>query len=561
MRRRVGLCAAAVISLLAGLSAPAAAYAPSPSTGAAPPPAAGAGQTVCTPNASQVSEISGLVATATGYFAINDSPPPGGKAKIYALDAACKLVGSPILYPTAARDPEDLAIDKNGTLWIADVGDNDEASGGSKDPRPTVAVWSLPAGAKEPTINRLQYPDGKKHDAEAILLSGDGTPIIITKSPPSEVWVPEGPLVPKADKGVKLRKAGTFTAQETKTANPLGLLGWKLVTGAASSPDGTKVVIRTYSDAYEFDVAGGDVVKAITTGKPRITPLPNETQGEAITYTPDGKNYVTASDVESSKKAAPLLRYTPTNITPDKAGGANLPTPSAKDQSFLQSLTLSDITWAVAAIGIVGLILVVAGIVGIRRSRRSRRSGGSSTGPIKASASIGGPPDAFDGASDDGGTVYGGRPALSAPANRGAPGGTVYGAGPPPSVGGPPPGGGPSGRDASGRGRGDQRGFEQPGGQPDFDQEGPSRGFGQGGFAPPPPPPPPGAPGGGRGQQRGGPPPGGGYPPPAPPAGGTYGAPPRGAAPLGQPDQRRVHGRGPQPDDHDGYERGYAPHR
>src|SRR4029453_15201024 len=98
MRRRVGLCAAAVISLLAGLSAPAAAYAPSPSTGAASPPAAaGAGQTVCTPQSSQVSESSGLVATATGYYAVNDSPPPGGKAKIYALDAACKLVGSPIL--------------------------------------------------------------------------------------------------------------------------------------------------------------------------------------------------------------------------------------------------------------------------------------------------------------------------------------------------------------------------------------------------------------------------------------------------------------------------------
>ena len=58
-----------------------------------------------------------------------------------------------------------------------------------------------------------------------------------------------------------------------------------LVTGAARSPDGSKVVVRTYADAFEFDVPNGDIVKALTDGKPRATALADPF-GEAIAYTP-----------------------------------------------------------------------------------------------------------------------------------------------------------------------------------------------------------------------------------------------------------------------------------
>ncbi|MFF5226745.1 hypothetical protein [Dactylosporangium sp. NPDC000521] len=548
-------------SLFLGLGAPAAA-APSPSATTGQAPAAGAGQTVCTPDSSKINEISGLVATATGYYAINDSAPAGGKARIFTLDASCKVVGTPINYDPVARDPEDLAIDKNETLWIADIGDNTEASGGSSTPRPTVAVWTLAKGAKAPVINRLAYPDGKKRDAEALLLNGDGTPIIITKDPVGEVWVPEGPLQPNTTKGVKLKQVGTFAPQETKTPNPLAFLGWKAITGAASSPDGTRVVIRTYSDAYEFDVQGGDVIKAITTGKPRITPLPNEARGEAITYTTDGKQYITASDVPADVKA-PMLRYTPQNVTPGKGGGAVLPTPKPDDRSFLEDLTLQDITYMVAAVGILGLILVVAGIVGIRRSRASRRLAAATSGPIRGSAPR--PTDDDPSPSDDNstGTVYGARPAASAARGTSAPGGTVYGGGA--SAGGFAndagpfngnsangnsgfPGGGNAGNSGFGGGMSggphqpDPRDFDhRPGyAPPSYDQP---RGF-----------PPPGAPQGG-GMYGAAPQASGVYG--APQASGVYGAPQASGvygAPQAGYDQR---GRG----DHDGYERGYAPHR
>ena len=55
------------------------------------------------------------------------------------------------------------------------------------------------------------------------------------------------------------------------------------------SPDGTRIVLRTYADAFEWDVPDGDIVTAVTTGKPRVTPLADEF-GESIAYTPDGED-------------------------------------------------------------------------------------------------------------------------------------------------------------------------------------------------------------------------------------------------------------------------------
>ncbi|MER7002685.1 hypothetical protein ABT297_06515 [Dactylosporangium sp. NPDC000555] len=616
MRRRVVFCAAAAIGLSAGVPASAAAHAPSPATGPSP------GTAVCTPNSKEVNEISGLVATQTGYYAIQDSQPPPGKPKIFVLDNDCKLV-STINYPTRALDPEDAAMDKNGTLYIADIGDNDEVSGGTKDPRPTVAIWTMAQGAKQPTINRLAYPDGKKHDAEALLINGDGLPIIITKAAPSEVWVSEGPLEP--EKTVKLKKAGDFTTQETKTPNPLGMLGWKLVTGAASSPDGSKVVVRTYSDAYEFDVPDGDVVKAITTGKPRITPLPNEPQGEAITYTPDGKHYITASDMDSSKKA-PLLKYTPTDISAgaDNGNGNGIPSPKAKDQSFMKSITLQDITYAVALIGVLGLGLVIAGVIGIRRSRAARRTAGPNgpnTGPIRGQSDAvpddrdmpatmgaygndpftsddpyaadepygpGGPRGGRGGRGDSagGGNVYGGRQP-SGPATGPPGGGNVYGGGPGGSSGtGNVYGGGSAGPAAGGGnvygGSGSGGGGSVYGGGPggSAGSGGPGNVYGGsgggGGNAY-------GGPGGGRGDAYGRGSGGGGgdaYGGGVGRGGGdaygrgsgggnAYGGEPRGGY---GPQPEQGYAQGPPPSaydqrggygrsDHDGYDRGYAPHR
>jgi hypothetical protein len=353
---------AAVVGLLMGAVPPAAAASPSP---AVSPSVTTAGSPVCRITDPRVVEVSGLVATAAGFVVINDSSPVRSGEKIFFLDAGCAVVNV-VSYPTSARDPEDLAIDDNGTLWIADIGDNSPLSGGSGDRRTTIAVWSLAPGAKRPVIHRLAYPDGKPRDAEALLVSGDGTIVIVTKEPAGEVYTPDGPLRTDNTNGVKLKHVGTFTPAATGTPNPYGFIGAALITGGAVAPDGTTAVIRTMSDAYEFDITNGDLAGAITSGDYRITALPDEPQGEAIAYTPDSAAYLTASDQPDPSK---ILRYEPTastNVVPAASpthSSAATATPAQPRQERRSLILLST------GGGLLGALLIAAAIVGVRRSR------------------------------------------------------------------------------------------------------------------------------------------------------------------------------------------------
>jgi hypothetical protein len=365
--RRVWLLVAAVFGVLVVAAPPAAARAPSPSPSVpAAPREAGAGQVVCTVTDKSLIEVSGLVAVDNGYLAVNDSNPEPSAKRIYRLDNQCRVVGS-IQYPSNAIDPEDLALAPDGTVWVADIGDN-------QADRRNVALWKLAPGAKTPVIHRLTYPDGAR-DAEALLIAGDGTPVIVTKEigRPAGIYMPSSALVPNSQAGVQLKRVGEIKLPASETPNALGPPGRLVVTGAGQSPDGKRVALRTYADAFEWDVPDGDVVKAITTGKPRATPLPNEPQGESIAYSRDGKTFLTISDLPSEKPAQ-LLRYTPAvaPAPPVKRSAAAVDT-SRSSGGLFRDLSLNDITYLVAGVGLLGVLLVLIGIVGIRRSRNKRR--------------------------------------------------------------------------------------------------------------------------------------------------------------------------------------------
>jgi hypothetical protein len=362
-------------------------------------------------------ELSGLAATDTGYVAINDSNDAGAE-RIFRLDNQCKVTSSLSYAPGDARDPEDVAVAPDGTIWVADIGDNDAK-------RTTVGLWKVVNG-RSPVLHRLTYPDGAR-DAEAILLGSDGVPIIISKEAgrPAGVYVPTAALVANSQNGVPLRRAGEIKLPSSTTPNPLGLPGRLVITGGAVAPDGKRVTLRTYADALEWDVPDGDVIKAITTGKPRMTPLPNEPQGEAITYSRDGKTFVTVSDLPQGR-TAPLLRYTPAAAPSPPARSAQPVAGGGGSGGGGSSLTLDDITYLVAAVGLLGLILVLVGVLAIRRSRRDRRraaaaaraaGGGGPGGPGAGGPGAGGQ---GPGGQGPGGAGAGGRPRRGPDARGGA---------------------------------------------------------------------------------------------------------------------------------------------
>jgi hypothetical protein len=340
-----------------------------PSTAA---PAAASAATACVITDHRLIGLSGLIVTRTGYFAISDSNTDKRAIRVWLLDKHCHLVRS-ISYPTAAYDPEDAAVGRDGTIYVADIGDNGRR-------RSSIGLWRIAPGDTRPHLYRYRYPD-HAHDAEALLLADDDSPVFVTKEPGvSHLFVPTGPADPSG-RPVALREVGTFTPVATGTANGLGIVGNLLVTGGANAPDRTSVALRTYSDAYVWDVPYGDVVAAITTTKPRIVPLPGEPQGESVAFDPTGTRLFTVSDRESVPVRSPILAYDLGSA--GHTGSTRQPSPSPSPSSSAVAAHPSS-TGAPSAGGraafpyqliAVGVAVLAVGAVAARAAHRRRTRG------------------------------------------------------------------------------------------------------------------------------------------------------------------------------------------
>jgi hypothetical protein len=330
------------VALVLGSALPATAQGtPSPATPA--PPVAGA-TTRCRIADPRLPEISGLVVVGKQMLAMNDG---GSRVTVYLVDSACHVVdvhGAAI----DPYDPEDMAVGADGTVWLADTGDN-------RVNRATVALIALRSDGST-GVYRMTYPDGP-HDAEALLLAPDGTPFIVTKEllGSSGVYRPLKAL----EKGgtVGLGKVSTVNITLTGTpGGPVGRAGQLMITGGAVAADGRSLALRTYTDAYVWPLAGSDVVGALSTPPTRVA-LPASPQGEAISFSADGRQLVVASEgLPSAVTVVPV----PARTTALAGNAGSVPSGTAAGLTDFTSSGLSPITsGAIAAI--VATILVWIG--------------------------------------------------------------------------------------------------------------------------------------------------------------------------------------------------------
>ena len=348
-----------------------------------------AGKKICDVGDDRIQELSGLATDGTdGYFAIVDGADGQNVLNIYGLDGKCQHAETGVSVSSIdPLDPEDLAVDSSGNFWIADTGDN-------KGERDSVALHKVSPDGNTATTYRFTYPGGAKNNAEALLLQHDGTPIFATWEPgKTQLFSPGKDIESAASSPKPMKKVGEFKIKATKTKGgpkdvggvPLGDAPSTIVTGGAVSPDGKKAVLRTYTDAYEWKVSGGDVAKTIGgKTKPAVTPLPKEPQGEAIAYTSDGKKFVTASEAKMASDQVTvetppqLWNYTPAKAPTSDSGSAAKDDSSGSSKGILDSLLdtlgVNGILWAIAGIGLIGLIMVIVGIRAIVVSRRTRRA-------------------------------------------------------------------------------------------------------------------------------------------------------------------------------------------
>ena len=294
--------------------------------------AAEAPTTVCSVTDKRITELSGLVSDGQHWYAINDG---GTKVQVFVLGRDC-AVQRVISNSTDPYDVEDLARAADGTLWLSDTGDNDKK-------RDTVALLAVTPQGRT-TVCRMTYPDGA-HDVEALLLDRNGTPYLVTKNPFGDtgVYRPTAALSSPGPTGLERVRTLMFTPTGTH-GGPVGTFGSVLVTGGATSADGTVVALRTYTDVYLYPAPDGDVLAALGREPVRL-PLPDEQQGEALAFEPDGTllsgGEGIGQPVRAVHGATSLVTPATTGVAPVASGEAAGSSGSGGGMDFLPGLLLA----------------------------------------------------------------------------------------------------------------------------------------------------------------------------------------------------------------------------
>lgn len=229
-------------------------------------------------------EISGMARSLLHPHVLwlhNDS---GGGPLLFAVnESTCATLATVTVAGAPARDCEGIAIARSSsgesTIWLGDVGDN-------RDSWPYLRLHRIPEPAAlgdqtvTPTATyRFTYPDGP-HDTETVMAYGD------------RVWVVTKQLAHGSLYAVPLKKHGVAIAKKLRAEGGL-------VTDGAISPDGTKYALRDYVNA--------EIVSGLPAGTSQgFFALPNQAQGEGVTWTSDGKALLITSE-----RDARLLRVEP----------------------------------------------------------------------------------------------------------------------------------------------------------------------------------------------------------------------------------------------------------
>lgn len=228
----------------------------------------------------RITESSGLVLRPDDpdvAYTVNDS---GNAPVLFAVRVSTGATVGATTLGVDLVDAEALSVDPDGTVWVADTGDN-------RGRRDDVALYALvPPAPGDTTVDDvprypLTYPDGP-HDVEALAINPrTGGMFLLTKGLlGGEVYqLPED-----------LR---------TDRPNRVEVVGATIpgaITDAAFTPDGRYVVARDYSGAHVLDASTWKEVAAVD--------LPAVEQGETLAMEPRGTSFLVGSEGERS----PLLR-------------------------------------------------------------------------------------------------------------------------------------------------------------------------------------------------------------------------------------------------------------
>ncbi len=263
-----------------------------------------------------VSEISGVAFSrrAPGrLWAVNDSD--NGNL-LHALSDSGKLLGTYVVDGARNYDWEDLAayeLDGEAWLLIADTGDN----GGLRKEIQLIAVREPDPAAQSGPVAvawklRVRWPDGPR-DSEALMVDPQAREIMLLakKRVPAQLFrvpLPVADTAPKREVAVQIAQiTGLPQPTDDDLARAPGARYMSQITAADLSPDGLRMVVLTYREAYLYARASGEAWRHALARPPRRLGMPPLLQAEAIAFDRDGRTIW----ISSERLPAPLIRLDP----------------------------------------------------------------------------------------------------------------------------------------------------------------------------------------------------------------------------------------------------------
>jgi hypothetical protein len=195
----------------------------------------------------ELPEASGLAASRKvpgRLWAHNDS----GQPVLFALDARGAVTGRLRLTGVKVEDWEAIAVGPcpaGSCIYVADIGDNDAA-------RKQITVYRVPEPADGngsvavTDVFHARYPDGA-HDAEALLVAGDGRLHVVTKGETGPIALYRFPSELRSGSTHQLERVGAPAAtRPAATAR---------ITDGSVSPNGEWAALRTGSSIAFYRAA------------------------------------------------------------------------------------------------------------------------------------------------------------------------------------------------------------------------------------------------------------------------------------------------------------------
>ncbi|GAB4023679.1 PE-PGRS family protein [Spirosoma koreense] len=239
----------------------------------------------------QIDEASGMADSRSQPGNLWIEQDSGSPAELALLGYDGQVKGKISIPNTTNRDWEEMTIgpgpqDGVNYLYIGDIGDNNAQNA-------LCQIYRLPEPASlQATISGVErinfrYPDGPR-DAEAMFVDPQTKDIYI---------------ITKREEKVHLyrlaypQNINEVTVAEAFGELPLGGGLANYVTAAAISPDGSEILVRTYTQLFYWKrQSGQSIPDALQRGSSRQLVTRLEPQGEAVCFDKEAKGFFTISE-------------------------------------------------------------------------------------------------------------------------------------------------------------------------------------------------------------------------------------------------------------------------